>query len=73
MSLVSSALNSDVDFCVANFPFFADLENYKINNWLMNVIFSEGKEKCLSNEELKGTLSYFDILNFRDVLIFLFL
>jgi cephalosporin-C deacetylase len=66
LSILAAALNPKVTMCVVGFPFLTDIENYDKKEWPMKIIIHEAKRKEIDLNELKHTLSYFDMLNFAD-------
>lgn len=68
LALVATALNPKVDLCVANFPFFADIQNYNKSRWPLNLILSEGKKNNLTEQDVMNVLEYFDLINFSNLI-----
>ena len=67
-SIVAAALNNKVSLCVINFPFLTDIAAYDKTNWPMKVFLRKAKDKQLDYFDLKKTLSYFDMLNFAEMI-----
>lgn len=59
LSLVATALNAKVDFCVANFPFLSDVSSYRRSEWPLNSI-----NKGISTKKALNMLVYYDAANF---------
>ncbi len=59
LAIVASALSSDVDVCVADYPFFSDLSCYNKDKWPMCDI-----KKGITYQQALELLDYFDAKNF---------
>jgi len=68
LSVVATALNKKVSLCVTSFPFLTDIQNYDKKEWPMKVFLHKAKEDHIDYFDLKETLSYFDLLNFVDMI-----
>lgn len=62
LSIVATALNSKVDLCIANFPFYADLKSYNKNGWPLNSMIRD------NYESLMDVLLYYDAVNFAKLI-----
>jgi len=63
LSLVATALNPKVDFCVANYPFLADIKSYKKRAWPFYSI-----AKGIPNSKASNILVYYDAINFAKLI-----
>ena len=68
LSVVAAALNKKVSLCVASFPFLTDIGNYDKKEWPMKIFLHKAKEDRIDYFDFKETLSYFDLLNFADMI-----
>ncbi len=68
LSIVATALNNKVSLCVINFPFLTDITAYDKTKWPMKVFLHKAKNKQIDYFDLKKTLSYFDMLNFVEMI-----
>jgi len=67
-SIVAAALNKKVSLCITAFPFLTDISNYDKNGWPMKIFFHKAQQEDIDYFDLKKTLSYFDMLNFADMI-----
>ncbi len=63
LSIVATALNKEIDICVANFPFLADVSIYNKEGWAMSEIM-----KGIDYQEALDLLQYFDATNFSEMI-----
>lgn len=59
LSLVATALNPKVDFCIANYPFLSGVKSYKRSAWPFNSI-----NRGISTKKALKILVYYDAVNF---------
>ena len=68
LSIVAAALNKNISICIASFPFLTDIPDYDNKKWPMKIWLHMAKTGKIDYYDLKETLSYFDMLNFSELI-----
>ena len=68
LAIAATALNDKISLCIVGFPFLTDIPAYDKNNWPMKIFLHKAKNEKIDYFDLKGTLSYFDMLNFAEMI-----
>ncbi len=68
LSIAATALNKKVSLCVVGFPFLTDTPAYDKTKWPMKIFLHKAKNEKINYFDLKKTLSYFDMLNFAEMI-----
>jgi len=68
LSIAATALNNKVNLCIIGFPFLTDIPAYDKTKWPMKIFLHKAKLTNIEYFDLKNTLSYFDILNFAEMI-----
>lgn len=64
LALVATSLNTKINLCIANIPFYSDIRNNDVNRWPMNWILPTAKSRDLTIEQQLSVLDYYDSKNF---------
>ncbi len=68
LSIAATALSNKVSLCIIGFPFLTDIPAYDKTKWPMKIFLHKAKNERIDFFDLKKTLSYFDMLNFAEMI-----
>ena len=70
LTLVAASLDSRIKAIAPSAPFLSDYKDYfRLAGWPGDPIMDAAREKGISEEEIYKTLSYFDVMNFTDMIV----